>query len=493
MNLFPLNQTNLSEISSQIPTPSYNRQSIKTGIVHIGIGGFHRAHQAYYIHQLLSDPENADWGICGIGIREADRKMYDILQKQNGLYTLTTQHPDGSNKSEVIGSIKEMLLAVDTPDLVINKMADEGTKIVSLTITEGGYNFNPQTGNFDFSNPDIQHELQYPDQPKTVFGFLTEALRQRRSSGLRPFTIMSCDNIQHNGDVAKKMLLTFAKEQDAELADWIAEEVAFPNTMVDRITPVTTSTDIDYLKNEYRIHDQWPVICEPFIQWVIEDKFSNGRPPLESLGVQFVPDVGPYEKMKIRLLNAGHSILGIPGAIHGHLTIDACIADAVFAQFMRRFMDVEVTPILDPIEGINLESYKDSLKERFANPNLEDSVSRICSESAAKLPKFLMPTIQDNLTNGGNIDFGTFLLAAWCLYSDKQVDENNHPLDIIDEKKEALHVAAQKTSEDNLAFLALDSIFGSLADNKRFRNTYAEMIQSIYKTKDIRKLMKDML
>ena len=485
-----LNQHNLSQISVQLPCPTYNRQQLKTGIVHIGVGGFHRSHQAYCIHQLLAKHQATDWAICGVGIRAADQNMATVLQQQDGLYTLVTQHPNGKVESEVIGAIKEYLLAVDTPQQVIDRMAHPDTKIVSLTITEGGYNFNPITGDFNFENPAIQHELAHPDEPKTVYGFLTAALRKRRANGLPPFTILSCDNIQHNGDVARKMVLTFAKKQDAVLADWIAQEVSFPNSMVDRITPVTTPELINYLKNEHDIADAWPVVCEPFIQWVIEDNFSNGRPPLEKLGVQFVPDVTPYEKMKIRLLNAGHSVLGIPGAIHGHPTIDACMKDSVFAKFMRQFMDEEVTPILGEIAGIDMDKYKDSLEERFANPNIKDSVSRICSESAAKLPKFLIPTLKENLANGGSIKYATFLLAAWCYYSDKEINEKNEPLEIIDTKKASLNRAAKQTTNDWTAFLKQPALFGTLSENARFSAAYTKAVQSIYKAHNIRKLMK---
>ena len=486
-----LNQRNIFKIKKQLSCPTYSRQTLKTGIVHIGIGGFHRAHQAYYLHQLLGKYPKSGWGICGVGIREGDRTMYDILKKQNGLYTLIVQHPNGTVKSEVIGAIKEMLLAVDTPKKVIDKMAHPDTKIVSLTITEGGYNFSPLTGAFNFDNADIQQELLHPDQPKTVFGYLTAALRKRHAKGIAPFTILSCDNIQHNGDVARQMVLAFAQKQDAALAEWIAENVTFPNTMVDRITPVTTSADIGYLQEEYGLKDEWPVVCEPFIQWVVEDKFVNGRPPLEELGVQFVPNVTPYEKMKIRLLNAGHSVLGIPGAVHGHPTINACMEDAVFAKFMRAFMDKEATPVLDAIEGIDLEKYKDSLEERFANPNIKDSVSRICSESAAKLPKFLIPTLQENLASGGSIDYATLILVAWCYYSDKEMDENNNPLEIIDTQQNLLHEAAKKTASHPLSFLEVSEVFGKLIENERFTKRYVEMIQLIYEGKGIRKIMSD--
>ncbi len=488
-----LNQQHLPEIAQRIPGPTYDRQQLKTGIVHVGVGGFHRSHQAYYVHQLLNAQDALEWGICGVGLREADRMMNDIMQRQDCLYTLVTQYPDGTAKSEVIGSIHEYLLAVDAPDAVIDRMADPDTKIVSLTITEGGYNLNSTTGEFNLDNPDVQYELAHPNEPRTVFGYLTAALKKRRANGLLPFTILSCDNIQHNGAVTRKMLLTFAGNQDADLAEWIASEVTFPNSMVDRITPVTTAEVTDYLQREYDITDEWCVVCEPFIQWVIEDKFANGRPPLETLGVQFVPDVTPYEKMKIRLLNAGHSVLGIPGAIHGHPTIDACMDDAVFARFMRRFMDAEVTPILDPVEGIDIDEYKDTVAARFANPNIKDSVSRICSESSAKLPKFLIPTIRENLDRGGDIRLGTFILAAWCYYSDKQVDEHNQALQIIDEQKEQLHRAAQGTPTDWTSFLQQPELFGDLPENQRFVEEYTRAVQSVYREGDIRQLMQGLL
>ncbi|MFK7933292.1 MAG: mannitol dehydrogenase family protein [Saprospiraceae bacterium] len=488
-----LTQNNLSKIAKKIPCPTYDRPSLKTGIVHIGVGGFHRSHQAYYIHQLLEKHGVTDWAICGIGLRADDRNMANVLKTQAGLYTLVTQHPNGAVESEVIGAIKEYLLAIDTPQLVINKMAHPDTKIVSLTITEGGYNFNPITGDFNFGNPDIQYEIAHPDKPKTVYGYLTAALRKIQANQLPPFTILSCDNIQHNGDVAREMVLAFAKKQDAQLAAWIEKEVSFPNTMVDRITPVTSSEIINYLKNEHDLDDQWPVVCEPFIQWVVEDNFSNGRPPLEKLGVQFVPDVTPYEKMKIRLLNAGHSVLGITGAIHGLPTIDACMNDAVFAQLMRQFMDKEVTPILGEIAGIDMEKYKDSLEERFANSNIKDSVGRICSESSAKLPKFLIPSLKENLEHGGSIKYATFILAAWCFYSDKGINENGEPLEIIDDQRMALQQAAKDTENNWTAFLQQAEIFGNLVDNERFTTVYTSMVQLIYKENNIKKVITGLL
>ncbi len=488
-----LNQDNLQEVGSRMSVPKYTRGADKSGIVHIGVGGFHRAHLAYYLHQLKTDGEASEWGICGIGLREADTKLHDIFKKQDYLYTLIVKHPDGKIESEVIGSIVDFKMGTDTPEQVIARMADAGTKIVSLTITEGGYNFNPNTGEFNFDNPDIQHELQNTHDPKTVYGFLTAALKRRRDAGLPAFTILSCDNIEHNGDMMRKMLLSFAEAQDVGLAEWIAQEVSFPNSMVDRITPVTTKADIETLAQNYGVHDAWPVTCEPFIQWVVEDNFSNGRPEFEKVGVQFVPDVGPYEKMKLRLLNAGHSVLGLLGVIHGHPTINACMEDETFVTYLRAFMDTEVTPILGNIEGIDLDNYKDTLLQRFANPNIKDSVGRICSESSAKLPKFLIATIHDNLATGGSIKFASLVIAAWCYYSDKGIDRHGHPIEIIDDMSSELHQAAKQTTADPLAFIRQESLFGNLVKNERFTKLYTEMVQEIYKDTNIKKYMLEMI
>ena len=487
-----LNKENLAAINKQVSIPTFDRESLKSGIVHVGVGGFHRAHQAYYTHLLQEKGDAAAWGICGIGLRKGDQKIHDVLQKQEGLYTLIVKHPDGKIESQVIGSIIDFKLGHDTPDVVIDQMAHPDTKIVSLTITEGGYNFNSSTGEFDFENADVQYELQHPKSPRTIYGFLTAAIKKRRELGLPAFTVMSCDNIQHNGDVIREMLLAFATKQDKELAAYIEKEVSFPNSMVDRITPVTTQADIDYLESTYGLKDEWPVTCEPFIQWVIEDNFSNGRPEFEKVGVQFVPDVKPYEKMKLRLLNAGHSVLGLLGAIHGHPTINACMEDDLFVSYLRAFMDEEATPVLDQLEGIDLTAYKDSLQERFANPNIKDSVSRICSESSAKLPKFLIATIQDNLANGGSIKYATLVIAAWCYYSDKGIDKNGNPIEIIDAMQEQLNEAASKSKTDPLAFIRQESLFGNLINEEKFTSLYSDLVQKIYANQDIKKIMKQL-
>ena len=257
--------------------------------------------------------------------------------------------------------------------------------------------------------------------------------------------------------------------------------------MVDRITPVTEKRSIEFLKSEYKLKDDWPIVCEPYIQWVIEDRFSDGRPPLEKLGVQFVPDVTPYEKMKIRLLNAGHSTLGIPGAVHGHATINACMEDKILSRFMRQFMDEEVTPVLGKIEGIDLTEYKNNLEARFANPNIKDGVARICSESSAKLPKFLIPTIIENLESGGSIKYGTFILAVWRYYCEKGIDNNAKEITIIDVRKEELQQAAKLFDHDPLRFLRIEDVFGHLIEKKRFVKLYLKISEVIHVHSDIHK------
>jgi mannitol 2-dehydrogenase len=481
-----LNSNNLSLLTAKVKIPAYNRSELKTRIVHIGTGNFYRAHEAFYTDQVISD-NNSDWGICGAGIMEADSRMYQVLKSQDGLYTLMIQESDGNLKTSIIGSIVENLFGPENPQAIIEKMADPAVKIISLTITEGGYNFNATIGNFIMSEPDIQLDLHHRDRPKTVFGYLTQALKRRMDRGLSGITILSCDNIQHNGDTCRKMLLSFMKEADPGLMEWTDNNITFPNCMVDRITPATGQSDIDRLKTLYDIEDAWPVVCESFIQWVIEDNFSNGRPPWESAGVRFVKDVSPYEKMKIRLLNAGHSLLGLLGSLARYTHIDDAVRDPLLEELLRKFMDDEVTPLLGEMEGIDLRLYKETLIHRFANPYLKDTLARICSESSAKIPKFLIPTIKEQLGRGGSIEIGAFILAAWCYYLE-QADSQGYKYEIKDSMKDILRQRAiDSASSDPMAFLNLQSVFGDLVHSARFAETYIPLIKSLhmYKIEDV--------
>jgi mannitol 2-dehydrogenase len=489
-----LNQLALAGLPSDIDAPTYDRSQLKAGIVHIGVGGFHRAHQAAYINDLLKTPGSEQWAICGVGLLENNRSLRDILVKQDYLYSLVVRHPNGKVENKVIGSMIDFIFAPDNKQAVINKLAHIDTKIVSLTITEGGYNLHPTTGDLDLENPDIVHDINNPDDPQTAFGYIAAALKVRKQKGMKAFTVQSCDNIQHNGEVTRKMLLTFTAQQDIELSEWIAIHVKCPNAMVDRITPVTTPTDIDYVTETFGLTDKWPVTTESFSQWVIEDNFSDGRPNWDLAGAQFVTDVTPFEKMKIRLLNAGHSVLGLLGSIHGYSTIDETVSDSDFSEYLRAFMDLEVTPLLEPLEGIDLELYKSTLIERFSNPTIKDSLSRICSESSAKLPKFLIATIHENLNANRDCSLATLVIATWCLYLDKQTNQAQKVLTIQDAMKEELIQYAQKTQIDKLAFLKFDSVFSDLSIHPVFSQYYANAIDTLYvPSSNIKSIMRSTL
>ncbi|TWU03431.1 mannitol dehydrogenase family protein [Neorhodopirellula pilleata] len=488
-----LNQSNLSQFPREISRPTYDRSRLTTGIVHVGVGGFHRAHEAFYTDLLLQSEDASQWGICGVGLREADRRMATILGQQDYLYTLIVKHPDGKVETKVIGSIVDFLLGVDDPGAVIDRMAAPETKIVSLTITEGGYNVDAETGEFDISNPDVQYDIEHPSTPRLVFGYLAAALKKRREAGLPAFTVQSCDNVQHNGDLIHKILVAFARLQDAELAQWIDKEVCFPNAMVDRIAPVTTESDIEFLRTKFNVDDGWPVVCEPFRQWVIEDSFSAGRPNWQNHDAQFVEDVKPYEEMKLRLLNAGHSVLGILGSVFGYQTIDECVRDDLFSKYLRKFFDVEATPVLDAVEGIDLDAYKATLIERFGNPSIRDNLARICLESSSKLPVFLIPTIRKNLADGGSIRYAALVIAAWCYYSDNHADRHGQPLEVTDTLKDELHEAAKATSNDRLSFMKVKQVFGDLANDERFAETYTEMIDRVYRDPDVTDHMREVI
>lgn len=485
-----LNQENLSVLSTEIKTPSYDRDKVKTGIVHIGVGNFHRSHEAYYTDELMEKHGILDYGICGVGLLDYDRRISNILKSQDGLYTLIVKELDGSLSPRVIGSIVEFLFAPENPLAVIEKMAQPDIKIISLTITEGGYNLNEATGKFDFSNPVIIEDMKNPMSPKTVFGYLAGAMNLRMKRGVGGCTIQSCDNIQGNGDVAKKSLLSYVEKTNPELLTWIKDNVAFPNSMVDRITPVTVPQDIDKLQNEFLLEDQWPVVCEPFSQWVIEDKFANGRPEWEKVGAQFVDNVVPFENMKLRLLNAGHSVLGILGAIHGYKTIDQAANDEVFSAFLQNFFDHEAGKTLGNLGNLDLEKYKQDLYMRFRNIHIKDLVSRICFESSAKIPIFLLSTVREQLKSGGSINRSAFVVAAWCRYNDG-VDETGKHYEIHDAMSNELIRAAAHSHQNPIRFLQIEQIFGDLAQNKIFVDAFLSSLEMLRnnRVKDCVKLM----
>ena len=479
MTMTALNDTTLGGL--EISTPTYDRSRLRPGIVHLGVGGFHRAHQAMYVDRLLNsgDPGALDWGICGVGVLSHDARMRDVLNAQGGLYTLVLKDSDGSWTPRVIGSIVDFLLAPDDPEAVIERMAAESTKIVSLTVTEGGYNVHPVTGEFDADNSAVVADLAPGATPRTSFGLVVEALARRRARGLAPFTVMSCDNIQGNGHVAAKMFGAFANLRDPELGDWLAASVRFPNSMVDRITPVTTDADRAAVADRFGIDDGWPVVCEPFTQWVLEDSFELGRPAFENVGVQVVDDVTPYELMKLRLLNASHQALCYFGYLAGYRLVHEAAQDPLFADFLLAYMEREGSPTLAPVPGIDLDAYRHELIARFSNAHVRDTVARLCAESSDRIPKWVLPVIRENLAAGGEVRLATAVVASWARYAEA-VDENGEPIEVVDRLAAALTERARRWPDEPLAFVEDRQLFGDLVDHEPFRAAYLDTLTSLH-------------
>ncbi|MCX5041629.1 mannitol dehydrogenase family protein [Aldersonia sp. NBC_00410] len=474
-----LNSTTLAGLDGAVSIPSYDRALISTGIVHFGVGGFHRAHQAMYLDRLLERGEAFEWGICGVGVLPGDARMRDVMRAQDCLYTLSETAADGTWRTRVIGSIVEYLYAPDDPEAVIEKMANEQTRIVSLTITEGGYNFDAATGEFDAQNPAIVADLAPGAIPSTTFGLVVEALARRRARGGTPFTVMSCDNIQSNGHVARDTFTAFARLRDAELGDWIEREVAFPNSMVDRITPATTPDTGEQVRQRYSIEDSWPVATEPFTQWVLEDRFTAGRPPLEKVDVQVVDDVEPYELMKLRLLNASHQAMCYFGYLAGYRLVHEVAQDPAFAQFLTRYMTREGQPTLLPVPGVDLAAYERTLLERFSNPAIRDTVARLCAESSDRIPKWLLPVVRNQLAHDGEIECAAAVVASWARYTEG-TDEQGEPIDVVDPLRETLVPIARRQREDPTAFIANRKVFGDLVDEPRFVTAYLWALESLH-------------
>lgn len=453
-----LSNANLSQLGYSTRIPTYDRSELVQHTVHMGVGGFHRAHQAVYLDDLLSLQDTERWGECGLGVLEIDSKMRDALKGQDCLYTVVERSAE-TQTARVIGSIADYIYAPESCEAAIEKMAAPETRIVSLTITEGGYFIDDGTGEFASEHADIQHDLHNPENPVSSMGYIAAALNRRRQRGLPPFTVMSCDNLQGNGRVAKKVLLAFAELQNPELARWMADHVAFPSCMVDRITPTTTAGDCVFLKETFDLDDAWPVVTEPFIQWVIEDEFCNGRPQWERAGAQLVSDVAPYELMKMRLLNASHSAMGYLGALAGYTYVHEAVQDPLFKTFIEQFME-EATPVVPEIPGTSVAEYKGVLIHRFSNPTIKDQLARICSEGSAKMPKFVLASISELLKLGRSIDLLSLVVAGWIYYLKQGVDERGKVFEIVDAHASELTEAARSIGTDPRPVLAIHSIFG---------------------------------
>jgi mannitol 2-dehydrogenase len=391
---------------------------------------------------------------------------------------LVLEHPDGHLDARVIGSIVEYLLAPDDPDAVVEKMAAEATRIVSLTITEGGYNASAVTGEFDGEAPDVVADLQPGAALRTTFGLVTEALVRRRERGLPPFTVVSCDNIPGNGDLARRSFAAFAALRDPALGEWVAAEVAFPNSMVDRITPVTTDADRAELTRRFGFEDRWPVVAEPYTQWVLEDHFPAGRPPLEDVGVQLVDDVAPYELMKLRLLNGGHQVLGHLGRLAGYEFVHEACQDVLFRELLVGYLDEEAGPTLPPVPGIDLRRYEADLVARFANPHVRDTLARLCENASDRIPQFLLPVVRANVADGRELRRSLAVLAGWARTAEG-ADDAGRPIELVDPRRDRLIERARRQGEEPLSFLTDRDVFGDLVDDERVAATYRQLLGSL--------------
>lgn len=456
-----LNAGTLADLA--LAKPTYDRDEISVGIVHFGVGGFHRAHQAMYVDRLLNEGGSKEWGICGVGVLPGDRRMADVLTDQNGLYTLVLENPDGTRDARIIGSIIDYRFASDDRDGVIELLAAPSTRIITLTITEGGYDV-----------------ASIEDDEGSVFGLVTAALARRRDRDIPSPTIVSCDNIEGNGDVAREAFMSFAERTDAGLAEWIAAHTSFPNSMVDRITPVTTPEVVDGVREDFGVQDEWPVVAEPFTAWVLEDTFSDGRPALDEVGVLLVDDVVPYELMKLRLLNASHQALCYFAYLAGYRLVHEAAGDPLFAEFLRRYMDSEGTPTLKPVPGIDLDDYKRTLLERFANPGVRDTIARLCYGSSDRIPKWLLPVIRENLRTGAPIRLATAVVASWARYAEG-VDEEGEPIDVQDQLADTLVPLAQRQRENPTSFIENRAVFGDLIDDERFVTAYVNVLTALHR------------
>lgn len=467
-------------MSCQIQKPAYDRKNVKPGILHIGVGNFHRAHLEAYIDDLISkDPSQKNWAISGAMLMPQDEKLFEALKEQDGKYTLTICGRDGKDSCREIDSLVEVNWEGDNANAILDKMANPDIKIISMTITEGGYNIDRNSGDFDLANPKVAADLKRPDKPETVFGYIAEGLRRRKNAGAGPVTILSCDNLQHNGDTAQKAFMSFIRAQDGGLAEWAEKNVSFPNSMVDRITPATTAQDRGRLNKKNGTKDAAPVYCEDFIQWVVEDNFAAGRPAWDKVGVEMTNNVDAYENMKLHLLNASHSLLSYPAFLAGHRKVDEAMRDEDIAKFTREYMDLDATPYIPAPGNTNLDEYKTTLIERFGNLSVSDQVARLCMDGLSKFPVYVTPILAKMLEDHSDITRLAYLLAAYRKYLRAGVDDNGDAYEI---NEPWLGAEERKLidSDNPLDFLELAAFAEAKpGKNEKFVKKYLDMVKKI--------------
>lgn len=458
---------------------SYDRSTLTAGIVHIGVGHFHRAHQAMYLHRLLERGDASGWAIWGVSMGGRSSDALAAIRSQDCLYTLTEKAPDGIKGTTTIGSIIGIQSVDAEGQSIVARIADPATRIISLTITEGGYGIDPATGSFTGGGDErIAVDLADPTSMTSWLGLIVIALRRRRETGGGPVTIMSCDNIPHNGVVTSRSVTAFARRVAPDLVDWIEDNVTFPSSMVDRVTPATTDADRDYLVTTFGVGDAWAVTCEPFTQWALEDRFAAGRPAFEDAGVDLVDDVEPYERMKLRLANGIHQASSFFGTLLGHTFVHEAIADPDIQALAIRYIDEEAVPTLEPITGIDLNGWGRTVLERFGNPQIADPLTRICAETSDRVPKFVLPVAVDLLAVGRRAEICAAVVASWARYA-RGVGEKGETFDVRDPRKTTVMEAAQREVEHPGSFLALADIFGDLGRDPSFTRDFHAALDTL--------------
>jgi len=474
----PLSLTALARLGETAAVPAYDPRSLRAGIVHFGVGNFHRAHQATYLDDLFNLGLDHDWALIGAGVRESDKEMRARLQRQDWLTTVVEQET-AETTARITGPMVDFLKPGDS-GATIARLADPAIRIVSLTVTEGGYFIDPATQRFDPAHPDILDDAAHADAPRTVFGLMLAALRRRRASRVAPFAVMSCDNIPGNGRVTRQAVVDLARLNDAEMADWVAGNVAFPNGMVDRITPGTTDRERSIVASDYGIEDQWPVFCERFRQWVLEDKFPAGRPALEKVGVQFVADVEPYERMKIRILNGGHATIAYAAALLDVQFVHEAMANELVRAFLAKVERQEILPAVPPVPGTDLGEYYKLIEGRFSNPKIGDTIARLCFDGSNRQPKFILPSVADRLKSGLSVTGLALVSALWARYCSGTTDSGKRVAP-NDPNWARLTAKADVARTNPQAWLEMRDIYGPLGDDPAYRQAFSSALNSLWK------------
>ncbi len=479
----------LAHMAPGVAVPSYRLSDLSPGIVHFGVGNFHRAHQAVYLDDLFNAGRDRDWAIVGAGVRDPDVTVREKLKQQDWLTTVVEQEAETTN-ARVTGAMVDFVRPYDV-GANLDMLARPHIRIVSLTVTEGGYYISPATQTFDSDHPDIVADARNIETPITAFGLIVAGLKRRRAAGVAPFTVMSCDNIPGNGHVAENAVAGLARLADPGLGDWIRANVAFPNSMVDRITPATTDRERAYLRDKYGLEDGWPVFCEEFRQWVVEDRFPAGRPALEAVGVTFTADVAPYELMKIRMLNGGHAAIAYPAGLLDIHFVHEAMEDAQIRAFLEALTTREIQPVVPPPPNTKLDSYRALVARRFANPKIADTIQRLCFDGSNRQPKFILPSAADRLKAGGSVNGLALVSALWCRYCFGET-ESGKAIAPNDPSWDRLQKAAKPARTDPRAFLKLGDIFGELAENPAYVGAFSSALSSLW-ARGVRSTLADYL